>query len=177
MRSLRDPLLDAELNQSRKSSLWHFATEIMVWTILLPSLAAHSSCYTISIRLYNFNAVAHQLTLHAIHKSLSELLFFDSLRKRTKSDNAQSKESTACLAYLLFVQLITIDRFPTVFRWDSISNIRSDSLQIKQHLFVSICCSPVFVLQCNMEHISLLLSRSGNYNQYNGFSFPLPTIS
>lgn len=30
MRSLRDPLLDAELNPNRKSSLWHFATAIMV---------------------------------------------------------------------------------------------------------------------------------------------------
>lgn len=158
MRSLRDPLLDAELNQKRKSTLWHFASEIMVWKILLPSLLVKSASNSISIWLYIFNAVAHQRTLHAIHESLSELLFFNSLRKHTKSDNIQSKESMACVAYLLFVQRITIDRFPSVFRWDSISKIWSDSLQIKQHL-VSICCSPVFVLQCNMEHISLLLSR------------------
>lgn len=171
MRSLRDPLLDAELNQNRKSTLWHFASEIMVWKILLPSLSVKSSSESISIWLCNDNAVAHQLTLQAIHESLSELLFFDSLRKRTKSDNIQSKESTACLAYLLFVQRITIDRFPAVFRWDSISNIWSDSLRLKQHL-VSICCSPVFVLQCNMEHISLLLSRSGNYHQMNESSVP-----
>lgn len=176
MRSLRDPLLDAELNQKRKSTLWHFASEIMVWKILLPSLSVKSASNSISIWLYIFNAVAHQRTLHAIHESLSELLFFNSLRKHTKSDNIQSKESMACVAYLLFVQRITIDRFPSVFRWDSISKIWSDSLQIKQHL-VSICCSPVFVLQCNMEHISLLLSRSGNYHQIHGFSFPLLTIS
>ncbi|XP_056894416.1 glomulin, FKBP associated protein b isoform X1 [Takifugu flavidus] len=114
MRSLRDPLLDAELNQKRKSTLWHFASEIM-------------------------------RTLHAIHESLSELLFFASLRKRTKTDNIQSKESTACVAYLLFVQRITIDRFPAVF-------------------------SPVFVLQCNMEHISLLLSSKKESHVLKGMA-------
>lgn len=118
-----------------------------------------------------YNTVAHQLTLQAIHESFPELLFFNSLRKRTKSDDTQSRESTACLAYLLFVQLITIDSFPAVFRWDGISNIWSASLQTKQHLLVSICCSPVFVLQCNMEHISLLLSRSGNEIILNAFFF------
>uniref|UniRef100_A0A3B4VJJ2 Glomulin, FKBP associated protein b n=1 Tax=Seriola dumerili TaxID=41447 RepID=A0A3B4VJJ2_SERDU len=103
MRSLREPLLEAELNRNRKSSLWIFATEIMV-------------------------------TLPAIQVSLSELLFFSSLKKSTVMDKSQSKESRACLAYLLFVQLITIDSFPAVF-------------------------SPVFVLQCNMEYINELLSR------------------
>ncbi|XP_049910868.1 glomulin-like [Epinephelus moara] len=102
MRSLRDPLLEAELNRDRKSSLWLFATEIMV-------------------------------TLPAIQESLSELLFFSPLKKSPQTDDSQSKESRACLAYLLFVQLITIDSFPAVF-------------------------SPVFVLQCNMEYINHLLS-------------------
>lgn len=97
----------------------------MVFSFL--SLSVKSSSNSVSIWLYIFNAVARQRTLHAIHESLSELLFFDSLRKRTKSDNIQSKESTACAAYLLFVQRITIDRFPAVFRWDSISKIWPDS--------------------------------------------------
>ncbi|KAG8003266.1 Glomulin [Nibea albiflora] len=73
------------------------------------------------------------VTLPAIQESLSELLFFDSLKKSTQTDSSQSRESRACLAYLLFVQLITIDSFPAVF-------------------------SPVFVLQCNMEHVNQLLS-------------------
>uniref|UniRef100_A0A8D2ZM91 Glomulin, FKBP associated protein b n=1 Tax=Scophthalmus maximus TaxID=52904 RepID=A0A8D2ZM91_SCOMX len=103
MRSLREPLLEAELNRERKSSLWLFATEIMV-------------------------------TLPAIQASLSELLFFSSLKKSSLVDNSQSRESRACLAYLLFVQLVTMDTFPAVF-------------------------SPVFVLQCNMEYIDQLLSR------------------
>ncbi|TDH08281.1 hypothetical protein EPR50_G00096200 [Perca flavescens] len=108
MRSLREPLLEADLNRDRKSSLWLFATEIMV-------------------------------TLPAIQESLSELLFFSTLKKSTQTDNSQSKESRACLAYLLFVQLITIDSFPAVF-------------------------SPVFVLQCNMEYIDqLLTSKNESY--------------
>ncbi|XP_070765474.1 glomulin-like [Enoplosus armatus] len=102
MWSLREPLLEAELNRDRESPLWLFAAEIMV-------------------------------TLPAIQESLPELLFFSSLKKSTQMDNSQSKESRACLAYLLFVQLITIDSFPAVF-------------------------SPVFVLQCNMEYINQLLS-------------------
>ncbi|XP_047443511.1 glomulin-like [Mugil cephalus] len=102
MRSLREPLLEAQLNQNRKSPLWLFAVEIVV-------------------------------TLPAIKVSLSGLLFFSSLRKSPLMDDSQSKESRACLAYLLFVQLITLESFPAVF-------------------------SPVFVLQCNMEYINQLLS-------------------
>ncbi|KAM7410574.1 hypothetical protein PAMA_001825 [Pampus argenteus] len=85
MRSLREPLLEAELTRHRKSSLWLFATEIMV-------------------------------TLPAIQESLSELLFFSSLKKPPLMDNSESRESRACIAYLLFVQLVTIDSFPAVFR-------------------------------------------------------------
>ncbi|XP_047230127.1 glomulin-like isoform X1 [Girardinichthys multiradiatus] len=102
MRSLKEPLLEAELNQDRRSTLWLFAVEIMV---ILP----------------------------AIKESLSGLLFFSSLRKFPIMDTSLTKDSIACLAYLLFVQLITIDSFPAVF-------------------------NPVFVLQCNMEHINQLLS-------------------
>ncbi|XP_073332813.1 glomulin-like [Pagrus major] len=114
MRSLRDPLLEAELNRDRKSSLWLFATEIMV-------------------------------TLPAIQVSVSELLFFSSLKKSTQTDNSQSKEARACLAYLLFVQLITLDSFPAVFR-------------------------PVFVLQCNMEHINQLLNSKKESHLLKGLA-------
>ncbi|XP_035502463.1 glomulin-like isoform X2 [Scophthalmus maximus] len=114
MRSLREPLLEAELNRERKSSLWLFATEIMV-------------------------------TLPAIQASLSELLFFSSLKKSSLVDNSQSRESRACLAYLLFVQLVTMDTFPAVF-------------------------SPVFVLQCNMEYIDQLLSSKKESHLLKGLA-------
>ncbi|XP_045905795.1 glomulin-like [Micropterus dolomieu] len=114
MRSLREPLLEADLNRHRKSTLWLFATEIMV-------------------------------TLPAIKQSLPELLFFSSLKKSTQTDNSQSKESRACLAYLLFVQLMSIDSFPAVF-------------------------SPVFVLQCNMEYINQLLSSKKESHLLKGLA-------
>ncbi|XP_069560066.1 glomulin-like [Brachyistius frenatus] len=114
LRSLREPLLEAELNRDRKSALWLFAVEIMV-------------------------------TLPAIRESLSRLLFFSSLRKSTLMDNSQFTESRACLAYLLFVQLITIDSFPAVF-------------------------SPVFVLQRNMEYINQLLSSKKESHLLKGLA-------
>uniref|UniRef100_A0A4W5P940 Glomulin, FKBP associated protein b n=1 Tax=Hucho hucho TaxID=62062 RepID=A0A4W5P940_9TELE len=111
MGSLREPLLQAQLDQAidiyKQSPLWHFATDIMA-------------------------------TLPAIQEPLPGLLFYKALKKREESglltDSTEAQESRACLAYLLFVQLITIESFPAVF-------------------------SPVFVLQCNMEYIDLLLSR------------------
>ncbi|KAM4629244.1 LOW QUALITY PROTEIN: glomulin-like [Polymixia lowei] len=103
MKSLREPLLQAQLDQGRKSPLSLFATEILV-------------------------------TLPAIQEPLPDLLFYNPLKRSILMDNTQSKESRACLAYLLFVQLITIENFPAVF-------------------------SPVFMLQCNMEYIDVLLSR------------------
>uniref|UniRef100_A0A3Q4HSN7 Glomulin, FKBP associated protein b n=1 Tax=Neolamprologus brichardi TaxID=32507 RepID=A0A3Q4HSN7_NEOBR len=106
MRSLREPLLEAELKHDRRSPLWLFAVEIMV-------------------------------TLSAIKEPLPGLLFFSSLRKNILMDNNQFKEARACLAYLLFVQLITIDNFPAVFH--------------------------VFILQCNMEYISQLLSKKESH--------------
>ncbi|XP_029356621.1 glomulin-like [Echeneis naucrates] len=115
MRSLREPLLEVELSHNRKSYLWLFATEIMV-------------------------------TLSTIQVSLSELLFFyNSLKKSTAMDNSQSMESRASLAYLLFVQLITIDSFPAVF-------------------------SPIFVLQCNMEYVSELLSSKKESHLLKGLA-------
>uniref|UniRef100_A0A667XCB8 Glomulin, FKBP associated protein b n=1 Tax=Myripristis murdjan TaxID=586833 RepID=A0A667XCB8_9TELE len=74
------------------------------------------------------------VTLPAIQEPLPDLLFYKPLKKSILIDNHQSTESRACLAYLIFVQLITIERFPAIF-------------------------SPVFVLQCNMEYINILLSR------------------
>uniref|UniRef100_A0A8C8G943 Glomulin, FKBP associated protein b n=1 Tax=Oncorhynchus tshawytscha TaxID=74940 RepID=A0A8C8G943_ONCTS len=111
MGSLREPLLQAQLDQAidihKQSPLWHFATDILA-------------------------------TLPAIQEPLPGLLFYKALKKREESglltDSTKAQESRACLAYLLFVQLITIESFPAVF-------------------------SPVFVLQCNMEYIDLLLSR------------------
>ncbi|KAM4549142.1 glomulin-like [Odontesthes bonariensis] len=113
-RSLRDPLLEAQLSQDRQSALWLFAVEIMA-------------------------------ILRAIRESLSGLLFFSSLRRRTLMDNSVSKESRACLAYLLFVQLVTMDSFPAVF-------------------------SPVFILQCNMEHINQLLSSKNESHLLKGLA-------
>lgn len=57
-------------------------------------------------------------TLAAIQKSLPALLFFNSMKRSGPSEDSQSRESRACLAYLLFVQLITLESFPAVFRWD-----------------------------------------------------------
>ncbi|XP_032427324.1 glomulin-like [Xiphophorus hellerii] len=114
MLSLKEPLLEAELNRDRKSTLWLFAVEIMI-------------------------------ILSAIRESLPGLLFFSSLRKFTTMDTELSKESAACLAYLLFVQLIAMDTFPAVF-------------------------NPVFILQCNMEHISQLLSRKKESHLLKGLA-------
>ncbi|XP_008295535.1 glomulin-like [Stegastes partitus] len=114
MKSLREPLLEAELTGDRKSPLWLFAVEIMV-------------------------------TLPAIKEPLSGLLFFSSQRKSSLMDSSQSNESKACLAYLLFVQLVTIDSFPAVF-------------------------SPVFVLQRNMEYIDHLLSSKKESHLLKGLA-------
>lgn len=53
--------------------------------------------------------------LASIQEPLSELLLFDPLRRNLQADG--SREGRACLAYLLFVQLVSMDRFPAVFRW------------------------------------------------------------
>ncbi|CAJ1059738.1 glomulin-like [Xyrichtys novacula] len=120
MWSLSEPLLEAELNQDRQTSLWLFATKIMV-------------------------------LLLAIQPPLSELLFFNSVKKWAQTDSTQSKESRACLAYLLFVQLICIDSFPAVF-------------------------SPVFVLQCNMENINQLLSSKKESHLLKGLALSAKSL-
>ncbi|XP_030646928.1 glomulin, FKBP associated protein b [Chanos chanos] len=112
MESLREPLLHAQLDREvdtpRNSPLWNFATEILA---ILP----------------------------AIQEPLPKLLFYHPLRGRedtisAEGDTGHPNESRACLAYLVFVQLIAMEIFPAVF-------------------------SPLFVLQCNMEYVNLLLSR------------------
>ncbi|XP_076871199.1 glomulin, FKBP associated protein b isoform X2 [Brachyhypopomus gauderio] len=77
--------------------------------------------------------------LPAIQEPLCQLLFYHRLRRKddmrvVKDNGSRQTESRACLAYLLLVQLIAMEVFPAVF-------------------------SPVFVLQCNMEYIDVLLSR------------------
>lgn len=122
MRSLREPLLEAELNRDRRSSLWHFATDIMVRTgsfLLFTSTEVDGvqSKFFFFLRA-EFLYPTLQVILPAIQVSPSELLFFNSLKRSSVMDISQSKESRACLAYLLFVQLIAIDSFPAVFRCD-----------------------------------------------------------
>ncbi|KAL7891207.1 hypothetical protein AOLI_G00006830 [Acnodon oligacanthus] len=87
MQSLREPLLEAQLDReadtSQNSPLWNFATEIMA-------------------------------ILSAIQEPLPKLLFYYPLRGKEdmgvrKQDNSHTTESRACLAYLLFVQLIAME--------------------------------------------------------------------
>ncbi|KAF5893293.1 glomulin-like [Clarias magur] len=89
MESLREPLLEAQLDRethtSQNSHLWIFATEIMS-------------------------------TLSAINEPLPKLLFYCPLRRKGDEKVVREDESRASLAYLLFVQLIAIDLFPAVFR-------------------------------------------------------------
>lgn len=56
-----------------------------------------------------------QVTLAEIQESLPGLLFFTSVKRSTQTDDS-AEMSRASLAYLLFVQLITIESFPAVFR-------------------------------------------------------------
>lgn len=123
MRSLRDPLLEAQLGRDRKSSLWLFAAEITVRASFLSS--SGKSIRTIWLDHSHIRPV-HQATLLAVKESFSELLLFTSRKRSNHTDSSQSKESRACLAYLLFVQLITMESFPAVFRWDGKATIWSD---------------------------------------------------
>ncbi|MCI4391032.1 hypothetical protein PGIGA_G00129620 [Pangasianodon gigas] len=80
------------------------------------------------------------VTLCSIGESLLDLMSHNLLRKRDvpgflEEEVRYPKESLASLAHLLFVHHIAMDMFPAVL-------------------------SPVFVLQCNMEHVELLLSRT-----------------
>uniref|UniRef100_A0AAR2JJ46 Glomulin, FKBP associated protein a n=1 Tax=Pygocentrus nattereri TaxID=42514 RepID=A0AAR2JJ46_PYGNA len=78
--------------------------------------------------------------LSSIGEPLPNLLCHNMLRKREvpgflEEEVRYPKESLACLAHLLFVKHIAMDIFPAVL-------------------------SPIFLLQCNMEYVELLLSRT-----------------
>ncbi|XP_026887564.1 glomulin, FKBP associated protein a [Electrophorus electricus] len=78
--------------------------------------------------------------LNSIGESLPNLLGHSILRKREvpgflEEEVRYPKESLASMAHLLFVQHIAMDIFPAVL-------------------------SPVFVMQCNMEYIEVLLSST-----------------
>ncbi|KAF4117046.1 glomulin, FKBP associated protein a [Onychostoma macrolepis] len=80
------------------------------------------------------------IILSSIGESLPDLLSRNVLKRREvpgflEEEVRYPKESLACLSYLLFVDHIAVDIFPAVL-------------------------SPIFVLQCNMEYIDLLLSRT-----------------
>uniref|UniRef100_A0A8C2ARC8 Glomulin, FKBP associated protein a n=1 Tax=Cyprinus carpio TaxID=7962 RepID=A0A8C2ARC8_CYPCA len=78
------------------------------------------------------------IILSSIGESLPDLLSRNVLKRREvpgflEEEVRYPKESLACLSHLLFVDHIAVDIFPAVL-------------------------SPIFVLQCNMEYIELLLS-------------------
>lgn len=80
------------------------------------------------------------IILSSIGESLPDLLSRNVLMRREvpgflEEEVRYPKESLACLSHLLFVDHIAVDIFPAVL-------------------------SPIFVLQCNMEYIELLLSRT-----------------
>ncbi|XP_008431586.1 glomulin, FKBP associated protein a [Poecilia reticulata] len=78
--------------------------------------------------------------LGTVGESLPGLVFHPLLKKKEvpgflEEEVRYPKNSLACLAHLVFVHHLAADTFPSVF-------------------------SPVFCLRCNMEHISILLSRT-----------------
>ncbi|KAM4728414.1 glomulin, FKBP associated protein a isoform 1-T2 [Anableps anableps] len=78
--------------------------------------------------------------LGAVGESLPNLVFHPLLKKKEVPGFLEEKvrypkNSLACLAHLVFVHHLAADTFPSVF-------------------------SPLFSLRCNMEHISVLLSRT-----------------
>ncbi|XP_072220473.1 glomulin, FKBP associated protein a isoform X2 [Leuresthes tenuis] len=87
-------------------------------------------------------------TLSAIGESLSSLVFQPLLKRKQvpgflEEEVRYPKKSLASLAHLVFVYHLAADTFPCVF-------------------------SPVFCLRANMEHISLLLSRTEDYMLQKG---------
>ncbi|XP_077573036.1 glomulin, FKBP associated protein b [Stigmatopora nigra] len=103
MKSLREPLLEALLSPGRRTS--------PMWLF-----AAHVMD-----------------TLASIRESAADLLFFGTARKNIQMEKNQLAESKGCLAYLVFVKLMDVDRFPVVF-------------------------SPEFILQNNVKYVHQLLS-------------------
>lgn len=103
MRSLKELLLEAELTRDRKSSLWLFAAEIMVRRAAEKQQTFEGDTHSCIL----------QGTLPALQQTFSDILLFSSVRK---SPLMACRESRACLAYLLFVQLIAMETFPAVYR-------------------------------------------------------------
>ncbi|KAB5535924.1 hypothetical protein PHYPO_G00123490 [Pangasianodon hypophthalmus] len=96
------------------------------------------------------------VTLCSIGESLPDLLSHNLLRKRDvpgflEEEVRYPKESLASLAHLLFVHHIAMDMFPAVL-------------------------SPVFVLQCNMEYVELLLSRTEESRLWKGLELYEKTL-
>ncbi|XP_078502449.1 glomulin [Lissotriton helveticus] len=114
-RCLRYPLLNAQLDQQPENTDEHpfriFATDIL--GILL--------------------SVGEPLsTVFLQHERINHMTDDGDI---SKEDEKYAAESLACLAYILFVQHIGMDHFPTVL-------------------------GPSFLLQCNLAHIEILLKRT-----------------
>ncbi|XP_036067642.1 glomulin [Oryzias melastigma] len=91
-----------------------------------------------------------------------ELLKF-APKNRTVTDSSLSRDSRACLAYLVFVELLMVESFPAVF---SVEKKRGENN--KNGCFY--CFSPLFLLQCNMEHIDHLLSSKKESHLLKGLA-------
>lgn len=67
-----------------------------------------------------------QAILPVIHKPLSVLLFRRAGRRGEEPLSkaaTHAEESYACLAYLLFVQLIAMETFPKIFRYRQLTQL------------------------------------------------------
>lgn len=173
MRSLREPLLEAELSRDRKSSLWIFATEIMV---------------RISYSLFSGKAFKQRIMWfcqcdfirsHSPQsKSPSQSSCFSALwRKASKLTTISSKSQKLVWPIYYLCSSSPKTAFHRSLGEMKSPQIRSDwwhihytdqtvltllsllSVTSSLHCTVSCCSSPVFILQCNMKHINQLLSR------------------
>lgn len=98
MRSLREPLLEAELNRDRKSSLWLFATEIMVRVFLsFLSMGKQSNgwCFNMILFITTGKFTLHHYRSHYLHSkslcqsSCSSALWRKAPRQTTVSPRSQ----------------------------------------------------------------------------------------
>lgn len=125
MRSMREPLFQAQLDPGTKSPLWLFAVEIMV-----SNFHSHQK-KSVKNRKRRISLICsgqpyidsnngpmspcYQIILASL-QTLAGLLLYVHQKKSPMVEQAQSDESRASIAYLLFVQHIGIDHFPSVFR-------------------------------------------------------------
>uniref|UniRef100_A0A9J8C435 Glomulin, FKBP associated protein a n=1 Tax=Cyprinus carpio carpio TaxID=630221 RepID=A0A9J8C435_CYPCA len=112
--------------------------ELRVELLKLYASANVFQYYCLDVHDHNLSALCLQIILSSIGESLPDLLSRNVLKRREvpgflEEEVRYPKESLACLSHLLFVDHIAVDIFPAVL-------------------------SPIFVLQCNMEYIELLLS-------------------